>query len=548
MSAKAPKASRFPRTPVTALIIALILALAAPSLAFVAVLLFQSDTISRRQMEARAEEGVAAISQTLDRELRSMITNLSVFASSGWIETEEYDRLHARATEALRDTGTYLLAVDADMQQVLNTRVQWGTPLTPTSDPGSIREAIGQNNAWVSNVFFGKTARRNVFNVIMPLISGERRVTALILARDAAPLSTIFQDSLPPPGWTYAVLDRENKLVTGQAPPESATIDFPALCGDPADGLHVERSGETEYSAASQAIAPWGWRVCVWTSSEQVDFGATQRWRNFTILALVVVVVTILSGAALGQMIGRAIRRAATVGKALDAGGAVPEMHSIVREVDEVLGTLTRAARRRLQHDQDQAILLSETAHRAKNQIAIATALARLSARSAQSVEQFRDDIVARLVALGQSIDIMSKSPSGAMALKDLITAQLEPFGSSQGGRLELEGPAVDVSSATAQPLGLVIHEMATNAAKYGSWSRPEGRIIITWTKSADGRLVLTWSERDGPEPKPQERTGFGSSLIELMIERQLGGKLAREYPQTGLIATFTLKPEGPLG
>lgn len=547
MSANARKASNFPRMPVTAWIIALILALAAPSLAFVAVLLFQSDAISKRQLEARAEEGVAAISQTLDRELRSMITNLSVFASSGWIESEEYDRLHARAVQALRGSDTYLLAVDADMQQVLNTRVQWGTPLNPTSDPASIREAIVRGEAWVSNVFFGRTAQRNVFNVILPLLSGESRVVALILARDAEPLSKIFQDSLPPPGWTYAVLDRENKLVTGRAPEPNSAIDFPMLCGT-TDGLHIQKAGGIEYSAASQVMAPWGWRVCVWTSSDQADAGTTQRWRNFTILALVIVVVTVFSGAALGQMLARSIRRAATVGRALDAGGAVPEMHSVVREVDDVLGTLTRAARRRLQHDEEQAILLRETSHRAKNQIAIATALARLSARSAQSVDQLRDDIVARLAALGQSIDMMSRSPSGAMSLKDLVTAQLEPFGADHGGRLELEGPAVEVSPTTAQALGLVLHEMATNAAKYGSWSTPEGRVRISWTKGEDGGLMLTWSERGGPAPKPLERTGFGSSLIELMIERQLGGKVARDYPQTGLVATFTLKPEGPLG
>ncbi|HOZ27766.1 MAG TPA: sensor histidine kinase [Hyphomonadaceae bacterium] len=535
------------RAPVTVLIIALIMALAAPSLAFVALLLFQSDTISRRQMEARAAQGVSAISQTLDRELGGMITNLSVLAGSGWIETEEYDLLHRRATEALRNTGWYLIAVDSDLQQILNTRVPWGTPLQRTSDPDSVREAIARGGPWVSNVFMGQTAKKEVFNVVLPLISGERRVAALIMTRDVDKLGDAFQENLPPPGWTYAVLDRNNKLVAGQGPASTDASVLLSLCGKGAEGMREQTFDNITFSSASEALETWDWRACVWTSSEQAAASTTQRWRNFTILTLVVVFVTILSGAALGQMLAGAIRRAASVGKALDAGGDVPEMRSYVREVDDVLATLTRAARRRLSHEQEQAILLNETAHRAKNQIAIASALVRLSARSAQNVDQLRDDIVARLAALGQSIDMMSKTSSGAVQLRELIGAQLQPFGADRE-RLQLDGPDLGVSPTTAQSLGLVIYEMATNAAKYGAWSAPEGRVHIAWERLDDGGLMLSWLESGGPPPKAQERAGFGSSLIEMMIERTLGGKATRVYTPTGLEATFRLKPEGPLG
>lgn len=534
------------RAPVTALIIALILALAAPSLAFVAVLLFQSDTIGHRQMEARAEQGVAAISQALDRELRSMVTNLAVFASSGWIETEEYQRLHARAADALRDSDTYLIAVDSKMQQILNTRVPWGTQLPITSDPNAIRNAIYLGQPAVSDVFFGRTAQKNVFNVIMPLISGERRVAALILTRNVETLPTIFKESLPPLGWSYAVFDSKYQLAAGKAP-QGATEAFLDLCKPSAAGLRERVANGIQFSAASSVVQPWGWTTCVWTSSQEADSNATQRWRNFTILATIVVVVMVLSGVALGQMLTRAIRRAATVGRVLDAGGDVPEMHSVVREVDEVLGTLTRAARRRLQHDQEQTILMRETAHRAKNQIAIATALARLSARSAGSVEQLRDDIVARLSALGQSIDMMSKSPSGAVDLSDLVSTQLDPFTAGHAMRLSANGPRLRVSPTTAQSLGLVLHEMATNAAKYGAWSVPEGRVLIEWATTDDGGLELVWTENGGPPPQPPERTGFGSSLIDMMIERTLGGSVKRDYPPAGIVVVFTLKPDGPL-
>jgi two-component sensor histidine kinase len=257
------------------------------------------------------------------------------------------------------------------------------------------------------------------------------------------------------------------------------------------------------------------------------------------------VAITILAGAAMGRMLAGAIRRAATVGRALDAGGEVPETRSVVREVDEVLGTLTRAARRRLQYDEDQKVLLRETAHRAKNQIAIASALVRLSAGSAQSIQQLRDDIVARLSALGRSIDSMSATPSGNVSLKALAMAQLEPFAADHPGRLDLPGGNVWVTPTTAQSLGLVLHEMATNASKYGAWSTPEGRVTLDWKEAADG-LTIVWSERDGPRSKPPTQAGFGSSLIEMMIERSLGGSVQRDFQDTGLVATFRL-PAKPL-
>ncbi|HVY90254.1 MAG TPA: sensor histidine kinase [Hyphomonadaceae bacterium] len=542
----APDAPRrsFLRVPVTLLVVILILAVAAPSLAISALLLLQSDNVNRVAMTNRAAQGVDTVAETLDREFRNMSTNLALLAASGWVETQDYNLLHERATKALAGTDTYLLAVDGEHHMLLNTRVPYGTPLPDIPAGADIDGAISRGAPTVSNIFFGNIAKREVFNVTMPLISGEFRAKALILTRNAESLRGIFKDKLPPPGWTYAILDGVGAHVIGDVPPSGPPDLLKQLCSDDKIGLHEQHVGDVLYSAASKKMDVWGWRACVWTSSLQADASISQRWRIFTLLTIIVVSLTILAGAALGRMLAGAIRRAATVGRALDAGGAIPETHSIVREVDDVIGTLTRAATRRLQHENEQALLLRETAHRAKNQIAIASALARLSARSAQSVEQLRDDIMARLTALGRSIDVMSSSALGAVPLKELISTQLQPFAADQPGRLELEGGDILVSPATAQSLGLVLHEMATNAAKYGAWSAPEGKVIITWAMQPASGLVIVWTETGGPPSKAPDRTGFGSSLIEMMIERNLGGTVERSYAPTGLIATFRLKPE----
>lgn len=526
-----------------ALLVALILAVAAPSLAFSGLLLLQSDRVQRNQLTARATQSVDRIRDTLDRELRAMVSNLTVLAVSGWVEKEEYDVLHSRATQALAGANTFLLAIDKDGAQILNTRVPFGTPLAATADPESTQRAITTRQPAVSNVFYGQVAKQPVFNVTLPVLSGEQRVRALILSRDIAKLDAIFNDSRPPPGWNYEVLDAKGVLVSG-AGPHAGTEDLTArLCIRPQDGTESLKVGGVEFVASSLALKPWGWRACVWSSSDQVEAQISDRWRIFVAIVLAVVLASIIGGALLGRLLTGGIRRAAAVGRALDAGGAVVEQHSVVREVDDVLGTLTRAAKTRLANEENLRLLQRETAHRAKNQIAIASALVRLSARGVTSVKQFSEDVSARLTALGRSVDMMAARPGAPVQLKDLAQTQLTPFASGSVERLQLVGKDISVPPALAQSLGLVFHECATNASKYGAWSMPEGVVRIEWRQDESG-LEIVWSEHGGPQPLDQRGSGFGTSLMEMLVERSLGGTVTRDWKPAGLAATFRL-PKG---
>src|SRR6185503_11427099 len=222
----------------------------------------------------------------------------------------------ARATKALEGTQTYLTAVDQDFKQVLNTRVPWGTPLAPATEVDSARKAIERGAPTVSDVFFGAVAQDRVFNVTLPIISGEFDIKALVLQRSASSLRSIFVDTLPPSGWTYAILDGAGQDVTGDAP---GSLDLLGqICAADTPSLHEMKIDDVQFSAAAQKLGPWGWRACVWTSSDQTEASISQRWRNFTVLTLVIVAITILAGAAMGRMLAGAIRRAATVGRALD--------------------------------------------------------------------------------------------------------------------------------------------------------------------------------------------------------------------------------------
>lgn len=519
----------------------LILATAAPMLAVTGWLLLQSDNVARQRIRMGAQQGADRIADALDRELHAMVTNLQVLASSGWLESERYDRLHARALSALQASETYLIAVDANANQILNTRVPFGSPLPQSSDVESVQRALATGEPTLSNMFTGQVSGKSVFNVVMPILNTETKARALILTRDADRLQRIFMDNMPPEGWDYVILDGQNRLVNGAAPAGTGDALLRRLCVDPQVRASTSfKEGVIEYSGGSQLVQAWGWRACVWTSSQQTEAASTQRWWIFMTAVLGIVVLSLAAGALLSRMIAMGIRRTAEVARALDAGGQVPEQHSTVREVDDVLAVLTRAARRRLKSEEDLRILQRETAHRAKNQIAISSALVRLSARSAQTVEQLRDDIGSRLAALGRSIDMMAERPGAEVLLGELVQTQLAPY-TAGAGRLVANGVEVRISPAVAQSLGLVLNELATNAAKYGAWSAPFGVVHIDWT-SVDGIAEIVWTEQGGPKPNPPERTGFGTSLIEVLIERNLDGKVVREFRDTGLVCTLRVK------
>jgi hypothetical protein len=190
-----PKAKNgsYRRVPVTVLILVLIVAVAAPSLAFTGLLLLQADNVTRGTMGLRASQGVDGIAEALERELQNMSTNLALLATSGWVETEDYGRLHARASQALAGTDAFLIAIDQQNNQILNTRVPWGTPAGPVSDPVSVATATSTGRPALSNKVFSKVAGKDVFNVVLPVLSGESRLKALILTRDADKLPSIFQ-------------------------------------------------------------------------------------------------------------------------------------------------------------------------------------------------------------------------------------------------------------------------------------------------------------------------------------------------------------------
>ncbi|GGC71702.1 hypothetical protein GCM10011504_56670 [Siccirubricoccus deserti] len=208
-----------------------------------------------------------------------------------------------------------------------------------------------------------------------------------------------------------------------------------------------------------------------------------------------------------------------------DAGGLRGFLH-ILRDRTE--------ARR---EEERRNLLLRELDHRVKNTLAVVQSVAQQTERSTSAPPDFREAFGARLMALARSHDILARRGWEGAPLRDLVAYTLEPY--AEGGRarqLIIQGPPVIVPANAAVTVNLALHELATNAAKHGSLSVPEGGVEVTWTLEKRGeRLVLCWREFGGPPVRMPERRGFGSRLLEQGLAREFGGEVQLDFAPSGV-------------
>jgi PAS domain S-box-containing protein len=192
-------------------------------------------------------------------------------------------------------------------------------------------------------------------------------------------------------------------------------------------------------------------------------------------------------------------------------------------------------------------LLMRETAHRSKNLLTVVAAIAAQTGRGAATISEFQEKFSLRLRALAASQDLLIQGLSGGALLEQLVRQQLRAFAESGTG-FEMTGPPVTLPASVTQTLGLALHELATNAAKYGAWSVSAGKVDVRWTVSEDAerKLHLTWTEHGGPPVEKPARKGFGHIVFEQMVAQSVDGDVTIEYRPTGLRWSLSL-PIGPI-
>lgn len=513
-----------------------------PAISISAVLLQRNNEAQREAVNTLAEAMAGSITDAVDRELRGMATTLRVLSTTPSLATGNLKEFTARARSALSGSGSYLTLLDEDFQQRVNTRGPFGGPPAPTSDPGPARLALERGGTTISGVFLDETSQKGVFNVLTPYEPEDGPPRVLVLTRDAETLSDALSQQMLRGGWNAALIDRKGHVIASS---------FMSSDIGKAFFLDVETGVPYEDARAKKGLPPGpyiaivdeseysGWKAVVWAPRATVEASMRRSLYMLLVGGLVIIAVGTLAAWLLGRQIVGPVRRLAHEAHRLGAGEPVRPVESPIAEVSIVSTALVEASLDRETAENEIRLLMREVAHRSKNQLTVVSSMAKQTARHARSLPDFQDSFQKRLHGLARSTDLLIAGGAAGVELSELLIAQIEPFRPDDPKRLVIDGPEFRLSNQAAQTLGLAIHELATNASKYGAFATATGRLKISWTVE-DDFLTIIWREYVPRLRKRAIRDGFGTEIVERMLGGTLDAKISRVFHHDGLECMFT--------
>lgn len=194
--------------------------------------------------------------------------------------------------------------------------------------------------------------------------------------------------------------------------------------------------------------------------------------------------------------------------------------------------------------EERQRLLLAELQHRVRNTLGVVRSIARRSAETSSTVDEYASHLDGRLNAFARTQALVTRDPEGGVDLEYLVIEELLSYNAREGEQIRASGPKVRFQPKAAETFALAIHELATNALKYGALSQPSGRIEVSWRvdeRAEPAELVFEWQERGGPPAAPRPRKGFGSELLERTLAFEFKGQTTMAFNPVGLQCTITI-------
>jgi two-component sensor histidine kinase len=537
-----PGPDRPPR-PIAVYLFVLALVALVPAFAFSAVLLQRNNEAQERVVETLITGSARSIMQAVDREVFANISTLKVLATTKTLEQGDLLTFYGQVKVALEGTSTYVYLLDSQFYSILSTRAEFGVAPTLANDVASAQRALDTRDVVVSGLVTGRISGNKVFNILYPVFTGALAPVVLGISRDAISMETALLSDKLPEGWNVAMIDKVGTIIAasdggGESGEHFRLAEIAALNTTP--GLINIRAGGENYRAAVRQSFLTGWTLVVWAPSAVIGKPLMDAVWSLAVGGLLLAAIVVLVVYWVTLQIGRSVRGLEAEAKRLGAGQPVTARDYPISEIATVSAAIEEASRRRQQAETEVRFLMRELAHRSKNQMTVITAMAKQTARGADSVPEFVQNFEKRIFGLARSTDLLLANGAVGVDLKDLITGQLDPFKPQDPDRLILEGPSTRVNMQAAQILGMAIHELSTNAVKYGALKRESGSLSVTW--ELDGlSLNLRWRETITPFALPSDRRGFGTTVLESMVGRSLGARVERIVHDDGLEWTFEI-------
>lgn len=515
--------------PVAFYLVCLILVAVIPAFLFSIIVLKRTNEAQERIFESLLRTSTSAVNRAVEREISGMFSTLNFLSTSDSLQKGDYAALHRQASKALEGTDIYFILIDPTMHQILNTRVPYGTALSAASEPVSAGLALSRGERMVSDLFFGKTAQQWVFNVYQPMRLHNGQQVLLTLTKNAEALRRAVNPDILSPGWNAAVLDTEGKVIVSTDEKQKAGQPFflrvvPSL----RLGVSTMRQDDVNYQVVTEFSSLAGWRMIAWAKSSDVQAPAVSSFLWLTIGGAVFAALAAAGAVGIARVLSRDVRLLAHDARRLGRGERVASRRYAISELETVSRALAEAADARVKSENEVRFLMREVAHRSKNQLTVIQAMLNQSVAGAENAGDFAETFRRRVSGLARSTDLMIANATQGVNLAELARNQLKPFTPDDTSRVRIAGPAVLLDPQASQTLGMALHELSTNATKYGALANDTGIVSLSWVTAGEN-LDLVWLESRAAIDKQaiaDSRKGFGSVVLERMLGMALDATL----------------------
>lgn len=477
-----------------------------PLIIFAAGIVYHEHMRARDAAFEHVLETVRGMRLVLDSEMQSLTSALQVLALSQALQRDDLEgfRRDVDVFVSQYPENVAVSLAERSGRQLINTQAQPGQPLPPRSNRDALEQVFRTGAPAYSKLVTGSVSGRLIVTVDVPVYRNGEVVYDIGFAPALISFQRIIAQQRPSAEWTVAIFDQTGVNFARIPNPEETTgrSASPTLLAElfrtPEAKLITTSLEGVELITAFTRSPLTGWTVAGGIPTALIT---EPLWRTLAITALI-------GGILLAIGLTFAVRMA------------------------------TRVVRAEALHD----LLVNELNHRVKNTLATVQSISWQTFRDGSDPRQAQQKFDARLAALAHAHDVLSDHKWQSASVREIVERVLEPYMAAEHERVRLSGPELQLDPRTALIVSMVLHELATNAAKYGALLNGDGSILMDWaaTEGAKGkRLRLHWQETGGPPVSPERRRGFGSLLIEKSFATQLGGSAKLEFAPTGVNCTL---------
>ncbi|HEY6380321.1 MAG TPA: sensor histidine kinase [Pseudolabrys sp.] len=473
-----------------------------PLIGFSAAIVYQHYRQDQQDAFGRVLQVTRSIQQVLDREMQGIVSGLTVLAGSDSLARGDFDAFRGRVQAFLAQFPgrASVIVGDREGRQVFNSSTEPGVLLPPRTSREDRDAVFKTRKPAFSELFVGSVSKRPIVTVTVPVLRGGDVIYDLSFDPPLEIFQRIIEQQKPSDDWTISIFDGKG-VNFARVPNPETTIGMKA---SPSLSAVMFSAREGQARTVSLEGVPL---LTAFVRSGLTGWIPAAGIAEKTLTAPAVRTFILTGAIGLGMLaigLAFAIRMATTIARA------------------EALHEL----------------LINEVNHRVKNTLATVQSLSSQTFRSsADAIARGKFD--GRLGSLGRTYDVLSAKKWEGADIKDVIDATLEPFASADPDRIRVAGPPVQMSARSVVMLSMVLHELATNASKYGALSAPNGRVTVDWLNKPLDRVELYWRESGGPVVEKPQRAGFGSTLIEKGFPAQIGGSALLQFDANGLRCTL---------